>query len=98
MVVELVLAPALERSPGKGMTTQLQYSCLETPMDTEPGRLQSMGSQRVRLNYATTLSLFTAGPIAVKVLIFSTLDPKPAAAFLSHEICQEMQILPAQTS
>ena len=33
MVVELVLAPALERSPGKGMATQLQYSCLETPMD-----------------------------------------------------------------
>ena len=29
MVVELVLAPALERSPGKGMATQLQYSCLD---------------------------------------------------------------------
>ena len=25
----------------------LQYSCLENPMDEEPGRLQSMGSLRV---------------------------------------------------
>lgn len=33
MVVELVLVPASERSPGKGMAIQLQYSCLETPMD-----------------------------------------------------------------
>ena len=24
-----------------------QYSCLENPMEEEPGRLQSMGSQRV---------------------------------------------------
>ena len=28
----------------------LQYSCLENPMEEEPGRLQSIGSQRVRHN------------------------------------------------
>ena len=28
----------------------LQYSCLENPMEEEPGRLQSIGSQRVGHN------------------------------------------------
>ena len=39
--------------------TPLQYSCLENPMAEEPGRLQSMGSLRVRHNWATSLSFFT---------------------------------------
>ena len=29
------------------------HSCLENPMDREPGRLQSMGSQRVRHDWVT---------------------------------------------
>ena len=37
-----------ERSPGEGNDNPLQYSCLETPWMEEPGRLQSMGLQRVR--------------------------------------------------
>ena len=32
---------------GEGNGNPLQYSCLENPMDEEPGMLQSMGSQRV---------------------------------------------------
>ena len=32
---------------GEGNGNPLQYSCLENPMEEEPGRLQSMGSQRV---------------------------------------------------
>ena len=36
-----------ERSPGAGNGNPLQYSCLENPMEEEPGRLQSMGWQRV---------------------------------------------------
>ena len=32
------------RSPGEGNGNLLQYSCLENPVDEEPGRLQSMGS------------------------------------------------------
>ena len=36
--------PGLGRSPGEGNGNPLQHSCLENPM----GRLQSMGSQRVR--------------------------------------------------
>ena len=39
--------------------TPLQYSCLENPMDGGASRLQSMGSRRVGLDWATSLSLFT---------------------------------------
>ena len=38
------------RSPGEGNGIPLQYSCLENPMEEEPGGLQSMGSQRVGHN------------------------------------------------
>ena len=37
----------LGRSPRGGYGNPLQYSCLKNSMDREPGRLQSMGSQRV---------------------------------------------------
>ena len=40
--------PALGRSPGGGHSNPLHYSCLENPHGQRPGRLQSMGSQRVR--------------------------------------------------
>ena len=42
--------PGLGRSPGEGNGNPLQYYFLENPMDfhtEEPGRLLSMGSQRV---------------------------------------------------
>ena len=42
--------PGLGRSPGEGNGNPLQYSCLENPMDEKPGRLQSMGLQRVGHN------------------------------------------------
>ena len=41
------LTPGLGRSPGGGNGTPGQYSCWEIPQTEEPGRLQSMGSQRV---------------------------------------------------
>ena len=44
---------------GEGNGTPLQYSCLENPMEEEPGRLQSMGSLQVGHDWATSLSLFT---------------------------------------
>ena len=44
--------PGSGRSPGGGHSNPLQYSCLENTMDSgileEPGRLYSVGSQRVR--------------------------------------------------
>ena len=40
-------APISQANNREGNGTLLQYSCLENPMDRGPGRLQSMGSQRV---------------------------------------------------
>ena len=45
--------PRLGRSPGEGNGNPLQYCCLEIPWMKEPGRLQSMGLQRIRLNWVT---------------------------------------------
>ena len=44
---------------GEGNGSPLQYSCLENPWTEGPGRLLSMGSLRVRHDWATSLSLFT---------------------------------------
>ena len=46
-VRDMCSIPGSERSPGGGHGNSLQYSCLENPMEEEPGRLQFMGSQRV---------------------------------------------------
>ena len=42
---DLSSIPGSGRFPGVGSGNPLQYPCLENPM--EPGRLQSMGPQRV---------------------------------------------------
>ena len=47
---DLGLIPGLGRSTGEGNGNPLQYYCLENPMEEEPGRLQSMGSQGVGHN------------------------------------------------
>ena len=47
-VGDLGSIPGSGRSPGEGNGNPLQYSCLEKYSWTEkPGKLQSMGSQRV---------------------------------------------------
>ena len=40
--------PGSERSPGEGIGNPLQYSFLEIPWTEGPGKLQSIGLQRVR--------------------------------------------------
>ena len=45
--------PGWGRSLGEGNGNPLQYSCLENPMEEEPGGLQSMGSQRAGYKQAT---------------------------------------------
>ena len=40
------------RSLGRGHGNPLQNSCLKNPVTEEPGRLQSMGSQRVRHDWS----------------------------------------------
>ena len=42
---EVCLIPGSGRSPGEGNGNPLQYSCLESFIDREPGELQSMGSE-----------------------------------------------------
>ena len=46
-VGDLSSIPGSGRSSGEGNGNPLKYSCLENPMDEEPGRLQHMGSQRI---------------------------------------------------
>ena len=45
---ETGLIPGLERSPGEGHGNPFQYSCWKIPWTEEPGKLQSIGLQRVR--------------------------------------------------
>ena len=49
-VVDLGSIPGLGRSLGGGHGNPLQCSCWRIPRTEEPGGLQSMGSQRVRLS------------------------------------------------
>ena len=49
-VGDLGSIPGSGRSPGVGNGNPLQYSCLENPWMEEPGRLQSMGPQKVGHN------------------------------------------------
>ena len=46
-VRDLSSIPGLGRSPGEGNGNPLQYIAWKIPWTEEPGRLQSMGSQRV---------------------------------------------------
>ena len=52
-------------SPGEENGNPIQYSYLENPTE-EPGRLQSMGSQRVGHNWATELNWGFPGGSVVK--------------------------------
>ena len=49
---DLGLIPGSGRSPRGENGSALRYSCLETPMDRGACRLQSMGSQRLRQDWA----------------------------------------------
>ena len=53
---DLSSVPGREDSPGEGNGNPLQCSCLEDPTK-DPGRLQSVGSQRVGQNKACTHAL-----------------------------------------
>ena len=56
---DLSSIPGLGRSPGEGNGYPLQYFALEVPWTDEPGGLQSMGSQRVRRDWATHIHTHT---------------------------------------
>ena len=50
--------PGLGRSPEKEMATHSSILAWKIPWTEEPGRLQSMGSQRVRHDWATSLTIY----------------------------------------
>ena len=50
--------PGSGRSPGGENGNPLQYSCLENPMDEEPGELWFRGSQRIG-HYGSDLTVAT---------------------------------------
>ena len=58
-VGDLGSIPGSGRFSGEGNGNPLQYFCLENPVEEEPRGLQSMWSQRVGHDCATSLSLFT---------------------------------------
>ena len=62
------ILPHIKKSshPGEGNGNPLQYSWLENPMDEEPGGLKSTGSQRVRHDWLTSLSLSFTHPSKLK--------------------------------
>ena len=53
------ISPSSALSPEKAMAPHSSTLAWKIPWTEEPSRLQSMGSQRVRLDWATSLSLFT---------------------------------------
>ena len=55
---DLGSVPGLGRSPGKANGNPLQYLTWKIPWMKESGRLESMGSQRVRHDWATSLFHF----------------------------------------
>jgi len=62
---DMGLIPVSGRSPGGGSATRSNMRAWRIPWTEEPGRLQSMGSQRVRMTEATfifTSRSYTQGP------------------------------------
>ena len=64
---DIGLIPALGRSPGEGDGNHSRILAWEIPWTEEAGGLQSMGSQRVRHDWATNKDLIGASQVAVAV-------------------------------
>ena len=63
--------PGSGRSPREGNGNPLQYSCLENLLERKkPGRLQSMGFQRVKHNLATTQQEIYMGTVKKFIHVF----------------------------
>ena len=70
---DLGLIPGLGKLPAEGNGNPLQYSCLENPMTEESGRLQFMGSQKVRHNWAISLHFAWNVPLVSLIFLKSSL-------------------------
>ena len=74
--------PGLGRSPGGGHGNALQYSCLKNPQTEQPGELQSMGLQKVRLNWVSKHSIVY--DVSYR---FATCDLYRVQIFLLYSVC-----------
>ena len=89
----------LGRSPGQGNGNLFQYSCLENfPLTEEPGRVQFMGSQRVRHDWATNTFTFIwcwikldindgENPV-YSIAVFLGTTPDPRKAYITYFVKQ----------
>ena len=66
-------------SPGRKRRERLQYTCLENPMDRGAGGLQSMGSQKVRHNWAPMQVCY----VILSLYIFADSFPGSGMSFSS---------------
>ena len=89
---DLGLIPGLGRSPGEAKGYPLQYSGLENPWTEEPGRLQSMGWQRVGHDWVTFIFTFhqiNKNKIYLNTFIFQY--PMSLLRFFSHIFPLQLQ-------
>ena len=88
-VGDLGSIPRSGRSPGEENDNPLQYSCLENPRDR--GAWQSMGSQRVRHDWATFTQFQPSSSSCFLVPVFVFTDPHriffPNRISLSFVLC-----------
>ena len=80
---DLGLIPESGRSSAGGNCKPLQCSCWKAPWTEEPGRLQSMGSQRVRHNWPTTHACMAPNRIHLQTW------SKQSAAVLDMDVLPE---------
>ena len=80
--------PGLGRYSGEGNGNPLQYSCLQNPWTEETGGLQSMGLQRVRHDWATSLLLHFSGGDGIPTELFQILNNDVVKVL--HSICQQI--------
>ena len=90
----LGLIPGSERSPEEGMATQSSILAWRIPWTEEPGRVQSMGSQRIGHDWATERQQLGVRVICSKssgknfnLLKVVSLPGNIMALFLLHAIC-----------
>ena len=68
------LIPGLGRSTGEGNDSPLQYCAWKIQWTAEPGRLLSVGSQRVGHDWATSLSLSVSLTMLKSLIVWVTMN------------------------
>ena len=83
-----VLSLGREDFPGEGNSNPLQYSRLENPMDRGAWGLQSMGSQRVGRDWATSLHFSVYMSLLLSPLVSLSPSPTMTTSLFSISVSQ----------